>query len=201
MPDRILRERLTLSPRLDSVSAEAERLFTRALVKCDDYGNLEAAPEVLLASCFPRQTGRLSPDRVARWRNELAKAGLWTLYLAGGRMYATFPSWFRHQRRRSSRPKYPQLANAEAICSGFSVRRGLPQFAANCGEVRPIAARARDVRGRASRVESRESRVVPGGNLPQTETEPEAAPPGEDRREDVKALLAKLKADLGKGGE
>lgn len=38
MPNRILKESITTSETLDSLSAEEERLFYRLLVICDDYG-------------------------------------------------------------------------------------------------------------------------------------------------------------------
>jgi hypothetical protein len=188
MPDRIIRERITTSPELDSVSPDAERLFTRAMVKADDQGDFEATPEILLASCFPRKVGTLAPADVARWRDELARAGLWTLYVHAGRMYGAFVTWAKHQRRRYSKPKHPLPTDPDSVlCSGFSARRGAPRFAANGGGA-PLA-RA------PARVESRESRVEIGGNLPQT---PSTAEPGEKMTDpvDVKALLRDVTTKL-----
>ena len=52
MPSRILRD-WTDSLRFDGLSAEAERLFTRLIMKADDYGRFHADPRLLRAGCFP----------------------------------------------------------------------------------------------------------------------------------------------------
>jgi hypothetical protein len=159
MPDRIIRERVTTSPELDACTAEAERLFYRQLVRADDYGRFEATPTVMLAACFPRRAGAWKPARVARWRDELAGAGLWDLYEISSRLYGCFRTWGRHQRRRDSKPKFPPPDHPDAkVVPPRSAANGgeSPQIAASRGDPPPVAARARDVRGRAS--ESRESR-------------------------------------------
>jgi hypothetical protein len=137
MPDRILRERITTSPELDSVSPEAERLFLRQMVRCDDYGGFEADPSIMLAMCFPRRAGAWKPATVAGWRDELARAGVWTLFTIDGRLFGSFVSWSRHQRKRTSRPKFPSPADPRAL---------LVAGPASCGISPP-------------RVESREARV------------------------------------------
>ena len=52
MPTRMLRD-WTDSLKFDGLSAEAERLFARLLMKADDYGRYHADPRLVRAGCFP----------------------------------------------------------------------------------------------------------------------------------------------------
>lgn len=200
MPDRIIRERVTTSPELDAISAEAERLFFRLMVKCDDYGRFEATPSVVLAQCFPRRAGYWQPDGVAAWLHELAAAGLIDVYVVERREYGALRTWSRHQRQRGSRPKFP--LPPRLTTENDSSDTATPQAAASGGDSPRVAARARDVRRRA--FESRESRdervAAIRGELPRPDHflsengDSETASDGVD----VKALLRGVTEKLGR---
>ena len=53
MPSRIIKESITTSESLSEVSAEAERLFWRLVVKADDFGLYYGNPRILASMCFP----------------------------------------------------------------------------------------------------------------------------------------------------
>jgi hypothetical protein len=142
---------------------------------------------------------------VLKWRDELVRAGLWHLYSVNGRLYGAFVTWARHQRARASRPKFPNPDHPNAESVGLT---GSRQSAASCGELPQIAARARDVRGRA--VESRESRDESREACRKVVEPAPATPPladagregeAEDRRVDVRALLGEVTAMLGAPAE
>lgn len=50
MPNRIIKESICTSDTLASLSAEAERLFYRLMVQCDDFGLMLANPNVIRSS-------------------------------------------------------------------------------------------------------------------------------------------------------
>lgn len=147
MPSRIIRESALTSESLNLLSGEAERMFWRLTIVADDHGRFEADPRVLLARCFPLRVGEIKAAEVEALRDEIAVTGTIELYEVRGRLYGCFPSWFEHQRRRESKPKYPgpddpgaarrespQLAaNGGNPPQPAAVRRELPQPAATCG--------------------------------------------------------------------
>src|SRR5688572_27210201 len=100
MPNRILQETICDSERLDSVSAEAERLYCRLLVKADDMGRFEATPLAVGAACFPRMFQESKQKKITAnlkavdsWLNELAGAKLVFFYTHQARKYLVFYNW------------------------------------------------------------------------------------------------------------
>lgn len=75
------------------MSAEAERLFYRLLVVADDYGRFAAENCMILAKCFPLKVGKLQPDDIEPWLNELESAGLTLLYTVGLYRYGIIAKW------------------------------------------------------------------------------------------------------------
>lgn len=102
MPNRLLREGITTSERLDALSAEAEVCFYRLLVVCDDYGRADARLPIIKASCFPLRD-KLTLDRIERWLCELAERKLIMRYQHFDRPLLAVDKWEQRQR---SRPKY-----------------------------------------------------------------------------------------------
>lgn len=104
MPNRILRD-WTDSDRLDGVSAEAERMFVRLLMKADDYGRFHAEPRRLKAALFPL-IDSLRQDAIVRWLTELSARQLILLYeSADHRQLLAIPRF--GQRLKQSVPKFP----------------------------------------------------------------------------------------------
>lgn len=107
MPNRILKESITTSESIDSLSEKAEVFFYRLMVKCDDYGRFDARPSVLRASCYPLRLKTVTETRVAAWLQELVTAGLVWLYEVEGHPYLQVTKWERHQQVRAKYSKFP----------------------------------------------------------------------------------------------
>ena len=103
MPSRILRD-WTDSLRFDGLSAEAERLFTRLIMKADDYGRFHADPRLLRAGCFPLSENLRAND-IDRWLDELSTRQLILRYEAAGRRILAIINF--GQRLKQSRWKFP----------------------------------------------------------------------------------------------
>lgn len=103
MPTRLLRD-WTDSLRFDGISAEAERLFARLIMKADDYGRFHADPRLLKANCFPLLENLRTPDLV-RWLDELSNRQLILRYEAEGRSLLVIVNY--GQRLKQSRAKFP----------------------------------------------------------------------------------------------
>ena len=126
MPNRMIRD-WTDSLRMDGISAEAERLFTRLIMRADDYGRFHADHRLVKASCFPLADD-IRVAEVGPWLNELADRGLVVLYEVDGRKTLAIANY--GQRLRTSRAKFPPLPGE---CAEW-----LPEFSG----FQPVAARS-----------------------------------------------------------
>ena len=87
MPSRILKESICTSESLAYLSAEAEVLFYRLIVKADDFGLYYGSPKILASLLFPLNVP--TEKKVSSWLAELVNGGLVATYRAeDGRHYA-----------------------------------------------------------------------------------------------------------------
>src|SRR4029077_13770933 len=107
MPNRILREGILTSRRVDRLSAPAELFYRRLMSKLDDYGRCEADVELLLSICYPLRVKTTKPAQVKEWLRECQAACLLVTYAANGKAYLQYLDW-RQQTRSES--KYPPPA-------------------------------------------------------------------------------------------
>ncbi|NLT57834.1 MAG: hypothetical protein GXX99_02600 [Clostridiales bacterium] len=116
MPNRIIKESIVTSDSLACVSADAERLFWRLVVKADDFGLFYGSPRILASLCFPLEPP--GEQKIRAWLEELAGQGILALYTADadGKPYLKLLSWDRHQQRRASKSKFPQPTSTEIHC-------------------------------------------------------------------------------------
>lgn len=116
MPSRIIKESITTSESLAGVSADAERLFWRLVVKADDYGLYYGNPKILSSMCFP-----LNPPaekKIQSWLAELVGQGMVGTYTSeeDGKQYLKLLSWDKHQQTRAKKSKYPLPVSFDNIC-------------------------------------------------------------------------------------
>lgn len=128
MPNRIIKESITTSEKLASLSDFEFRLWIGLITQADDAGRGDARPAVIKGRVFPFRE-RLTVKDVSSSLRALADKGCVTLYEIGGRPYFYFPNWSKHQRVRDCKPKYPEPTDDS-----------LRQVAADCGEARQSAA-------------------------------------------------------------
>ncbi len=86
-------------------SAEAERLFTRLIMKADDYGRFHADARLVRALCFPLSES-IKSDAVRKWMDELHAAGLIYRYEVEGKPVLAIVNF--GQRLKQSRAKFPE---------------------------------------------------------------------------------------------
>lgn len=79
MPNRLLREGITTSDRIESLSEAEEVFYYRLLVVADDFGRMDARPAILKAQCFPLRDSA-TPARIEQWLAALAEKGLIVRY-------------------------------------------------------------------------------------------------------------------------
>ena len=107
MPNRTIKESICTSDTIDQLSAEEERLFTRLIVNCEDYGRMEARPEIVRAKCFPLKVDQISILDIETWLKKLVEVELIVIYENHGKKYLQFINWEAHQSIRALKSKYP----------------------------------------------------------------------------------------------
>lgn len=117
MPNRILKESICTSETLDMLSAEEERFFYRLIVQCDDYGRMDARPQILRAKCFPLKTDELTNEQIQQWLGALVRAGLVRTYEVGGKPYLMLVTWSKHQQVRAKKSKCPPPPESDSNCN------------------------------------------------------------------------------------
>jgi hypothetical protein len=113
MPNRILRD-WTDSEKMNNLTPQGERFFTRLIMKADDFGCFHANPKLLKAALFPLSDDVKDID-LAKWLNDCAKAELLQVYKVAGKMYLQITDF--GQRLRQSRAKFPQPQEADVLDS------------------------------------------------------------------------------------
>lgn len=116
MPNRIIKESITTSVTLASLSDGEERHFWRLLVQADDYGYLDGRQEVIRARAYPLMLEAVSPAVSEARTQALVNVGLLHLFNVAGKRYGHFPTWDAHQQKRAKYRKYPQVESCEGVC-------------------------------------------------------------------------------------
>lgn len=102
MPTRYLRPGICDSEAINKLSAHAEVFFYRLLVNVDDFGRLDARPNVLRAKCFPIREEITSQD-VEKYLQELSDCGLVLVYKCNEKNYLQMQKWENNARAKVSR--------------------------------------------------------------------------------------------------
>lgn len=105
MPNRVIREGLIESDRIDQLSAEGERFFGRLMLKADDFGRFTCDLRLLKAELFPLKES-LAKEEIEKWVVECETAGLIRRYTIYNKTYLVIPKF--GQRTRAQKSKYPE---------------------------------------------------------------------------------------------
>lgn len=78
------------------LSRDARLLCIGMISHSDDDGRIVASGPALIGAIYPHDD--VTVRQVEKWRDEIAKTGLITVYTVGRGTYAAFPGWRKHQR-------------------------------------------------------------------------------------------------------
>ena len=122
MPNRIIKESICYSDDIDQLTAFEETVFTRLLVRVDDFGRLDARPSFLKNTLFVTKKG-VTEKNVEDALLKLASLGLVRVYEVDQKPFLVLPTWEKHQTIRAKKSKYPapqaknnNLQASEIIC-------------------------------------------------------------------------------------
>jgi DnaD/phage-associated family protein len=107
MPNRMIKDSIHESEKLNSLSDFNFRLWVHLLTFVDDYGRGDARPAIIKGNCFPLRD-RVTVKDIDAGLHALADTGCIVLYEVGGKSYLYFPSWGKHQRIQTKRSRYPE---------------------------------------------------------------------------------------------
>lgn len=117
MPSRIIKESIVTSDSLAEVSADAERLFWRLVVKADDFGLYFGNTRILASMCFPLDPPK--EQKIRAWLAELVSSGMVGTYTSSedGKQYLKLMSWDKHQQKRAQKSKFPIPVTFDNDCN------------------------------------------------------------------------------------
>lgn len=115
MPNRILREGILTSERVDGLSPQGELFYRRLMSVVDDFGRFDGRPQMLRVSCFPLRVDRVREADISRWLDELQTAGLIALYAVNGKPYLEMHDFRQQVRAKDSR--YPSKPEVQSGCA------------------------------------------------------------------------------------
>lgn len=87
MPNRIIREGILTSERVEQLDPPAEVFYRRLMSKVDDHGLYDARPSILRTSLYPLRVDRVREADIARWIAACEKAGVIALYQHDGKPF------------------------------------------------------------------------------------------------------------------
>ena len=149
MPNRIIKESICTSENLNNLSLEEEVFFYRLITQCDDFGRMDARPQILRAKCFPLRTDTIQQYDIESWLQALVRENLIIIYTVDGKAYLQMVTWDKHQQKRAKKSKYPALDNGIMNLQSSDI---------NCNQVQANVPEKRESRIRESRIRETNTR-------------------------------------------
>lgn len=116
MPNRIIREGLLTSEKVDKLSANEERFYVRLMLKADDFGRHEANPKLLKSVLFPLKDDLRDAD-MSRELAACERAGLVRCYEVASKRYVEITNFGQRTRFKSKCPDPPPSDGSQSLDS------------------------------------------------------------------------------------
>lgn len=114
MPNRILREGILESQRVNALTEGEEVFYRRLMSIVDDYGRYEAHPALLRARLYPLKLDDKSQEAVAALLNAVSAQRLAFVYQVAGKIYLQLLD-FKQQTRSDSRYPAPDAKQLKSF--------------------------------------------------------------------------------------
>jgi len=105
MPNRIIREGIISSPRVDELSMGAEVFYRRLMSVVDDYGRFYAIPSTLRGACWPTRPEKAPEDDICVWLAECVEQQLIHVFEVKGRRFLQVADFKQQVRAKSKFPE------------------------------------------------------------------------------------------------
>lgn len=171
MPNRIIKESIRTSKKINALNDFQFRLWTYLLTYVDDYGRGSADTEILKGFVFPRRKDVREQD-IEKGLDALERNGSILLYTVAGEPYFCFPAWGKHQRIQTKQSKFPAPEDSDTSRCNAPVYGVSNESTVNHGELPPESESEYE-----SEVESESeidnSAELPGSSTPATILSPD----------------------------
>lgn len=107
MPNRIIKESIRTSKRINELTDFEFRLWLYLITYVDDYGRGSAELDILKGFVFPRIKSITEGD-IKNAITVLNDKDLIKLYQINGELFFCFPNWSAHQRIQTKQSKFPE---------------------------------------------------------------------------------------------
>lgn len=105
MPNRILREGIITSERIDMLDPEEEVFYRRLMSLVDDFGRYTANATLLVSAAYPLRIRRVADEDIVRWLGACQRANLVRVYSVDSKQFLELIDF--KQQVRSKESKYP----------------------------------------------------------------------------------------------
>lgn len=113
MPNRILKESICTSEKINRLTWFEECTFIHLIANCDDYGRMDARPAVLKARLFPLKDS-VTNKSVEQAIHSLVRVGLVKVYMYDQQPFLCLSGWAKHQQIRNQKSKYPSPDDSDS---------------------------------------------------------------------------------------
>jgi hypothetical protein len=118
MPNRILREGILDSDKVERLSFHAEVFYRRLMSVVDDFGLYDARTMVLRSRLFPLRVDRVTDGEIEEWLRECVAVGLIETYEVDGRKYLQYMNLGEPRAVKSKFPKpCTHLKSSASTCT------------------------------------------------------------------------------------
>ena len=180
MPNRVIRDGINTSKRVNVLSCGAELFYRRLLLILDDYGRFYGHPATLRTGCWPTCPGKHTDAEIEVWLEELTAGDrpLISMYENDGCHYVQVSDFGQRIQARSRFPEplqnAPTVLNGVPPCktvvNGSSPYSTAPRARANEGVDEVVDEDVRTVRARD------DEKTVSGSDVDETGTPPPPTP-------------------------
>ena len=122
MPNRMIREGILSSDKVNKVTWAGEVFFRRLMSVADDFGRYDGRAEIIRAALYPLRLDKVSAADIDKWKAECAQAGLVSCYHVDGKEYLQIDDF--GQRMRSKKSRYPPPLTNDSGCPHMSANGG-----------------------------------------------------------------------------
>jgi hypothetical protein len=135
MPNRILREGILTSERVNLLNWEQEVFYRRLMSVVDDYGRFSAHPSLLRAALYPLKLDTVRDANLERLLASVVQARLVRVYEAAGKRYLEMLDFRQQTRAKESRyPPPPRPCAAYATQAQSISEASAPVFGDGDGD-------------------------------------------------------------------
>jgi len=122
MPNRILRDGILRSEKVNALEPLTELFYRRLMSVVDDYGRTEAHPTLLRSSCYPLLIDKVDEASVKKHLKSCREVGLIQLYTVDGKHFIQLINFNQQVRAKASKYPDPPADDIRCVADAMQVK-------------------------------------------------------------------------------